>query len=47
MSMSHYIYDTAFVTTPKLGYASALAVVVMLLIAVLTFIQMKVGDKRD
>lgn len=47
MSMSHYIYNTAFVTTPKLGYASALAVVVMLLIAVLTFIQMKVGDKRD
>jgi lactose/L-arabinose transport system permease protein len=47
MSMAHYVYNTAFVTTPNLGYASALAVVIMLLIASLTMLQMKVGDKRD
>lgn len=46
-TMSHYIYDTSFVTSPKLPYAAALSVVILVMVAVLSLIQMKVGDKRD
>ncbi len=47
ITMSHYIYDTSFLHSPKLGYAAALSIVVLLLVAILAFIQMRVGDKRD
>lgn len=47
MTMSHYIYHTSFVGSPKLGYAAAMSFVILILVAALAFIQMKVGDKRD
>ncbi|RAX18910.1 sugar ABC transporter permease [Actinomyces sp. Z5] len=47
MSMSHYLYELSFLKSPNFGYASALSYVILVLVAVLAFIQMKVGDKRD
>ncbi|MDD3336276.1 MAG: sugar ABC transporter permease [Eubacteriales bacterium] len=47
LSISHYIYNLAFKYTPNFGYATALSFVVFIVIAILTLLQMKVGDKRD
>lgn len=47
MAMSHYIYNTSFVGTPKMGYAAAISFVIFILVALLSLIQLKVGDKRD
>ena len=37
----------SFVETPKFNYAAALSVFILVVVAVLSAIQMKVGDKRD
>jgi lactose/L-arabinose transport system permease protein len=47
ITMSHYIYNNAFVGKANFGYTSALAFVVFILVAVLAFINLKVGDTRD
>ena len=47
MTMSHYIYNLSFQGAPNFGYASALAFVILILVAILAFVQMKVGDSRD
>lgn len=47
LSMSHYIYDVSFKHVPNFGYAAAMSFLIMLLVAVIAFMQMKVGDKRD
>ncbi len=47
MSMSHYLYELAFLKNPNVGYASAISYVILIMVAVLAIIQMKVGDKRD
>ncbi|KQQ09838.1 carbohydrate ABC transporter permease [Rathayibacter sp. Leaf296] len=47
MSMSHYLYEVSFLKNPNFGYASALSYVILILVAVLAFAQLKVGDKRD
>ena len=47
ISMSHYIYNLCFKYVPNFGYAAALSFFILLLVAVLAFIQMRVGDKRD
>lgn len=47
MSMSHYLYEVSFLKNPNFGYASALSYVILILVAILAFAQMKVGDKRD
>lgn len=47
ITMSHYIYDLSFKGSPNFGYASALAFVILILVAILAFLQMKVGDSRD
>lgn len=41
------IYNISFVETPKFNYAAALSVFILVVVAVLSAIQMKVGDKRD
>ncbi|MCL2034366.1 MAG: sugar ABC transporter permease [Oscillospiraceae bacterium] len=46
MTMSHYIYRTSFQLSSDLGYSTAMAFVIFVLVAVLALIQMKVGDKR-
>lgn len=47
MTLTHYIYNISFVETPKFNYAAALSVFILVIVAVLSAIQMKVGDKRD
>lgn len=48
ITMSHYIYNGSFGEgVANFGYASAMSVVVFIMVAILAFINMKVGDKRD
>lgn len=47
MSMSHYLYEISFQKNPNFGYAAAISYVILILVAVLAFIQLRVGDKRD
>lgn len=46
ITMSHYIYKMSFEYSPNFGYAAAMSYVILILVAVLAFIQMKVGDRR-
>lgn len=48
ITMSHYVYNNSFGTgVANFGYASAMAFFIFILVAVLSAINMKVGDKRD
>ncbi|WP_434700532.1 carbohydrate ABC transporter permease [Trueperella pyogenes] len=47
MTMSHYLYELSFQKNPNFGYAAAISYVILILVAILAFIQLKVGDKRD
>lgn len=47
LSISHYIYNLSFQYTPNFGYATAISFVIFVVVAILSLIQMKVGDKRD
>jgi len=48
ITMSHYIYNYAFGTgVANFGYASALCFIVFIMVAILSWINMKVGDTRD
>lgn len=47
ITMSHYIYNQAFQGVPDFGYTSAMAFVILIMVAVLAFVQMKVGDKNE
>lgn len=48
ITMSHYIYNSSFGQgVANFGYASAMSFFIFILVAVLSFINMKVGDKRD
>ena len=46
MTMSHHVFNTAFVGQPTIGYASAMSFVIFILVAILAFTQLKVGDRR-
>lgn len=46
LTMSHYIYKASFEYNPQFGYAAAMSYVIFILVAILSFVQMKVGDKR-
>ena len=47
ITMSHYIYNTAFKGVPNFGYTSAMSFVILLMVAVLAYIQMRVGDDNE
>ena len=47
ITMSHYVYNTCFVNVPNFGYASAMSFIIFIMVAVLAFINLKVGDTRD
>lgn len=47
ITMSHYIYNTCFINSPNFGYAAAMSFIVFIMVAVLAFINLKVGDTRD
>lgn len=48
ITMSHYIYNNSFGEgVANFGYASAMSFLVFILVGVLAFINLKVGDSRD
>ncbi len=48
ITMSHYIYNMTFGTgVANFGYATAMSFLVFIMVAILAFINMKVGDTRD
>ena len=47
ITMSHYIYNTRFINVPNFGYAAAMSFIIFIMVAVLAFINLKVGDTRD
>jgi len=48
ITMAHYIYDNSLGEgVANFGYASALSFIVFILVAILAWINMKVGDTRD
>ena len=47
ITMSHYIYNMTFKYVPSFGYAAAMSYLILFLVAILAFLQMKVGDTRD
>ncbi len=46
ITLSHYIYNLSFKYMPNFGYAAAISYVILVIVAVLAFLQMKAGDKR-
>ena len=46
ITISQYIYNILFKYSPDFGYAAAVSYVIVVMIVVLSFIQMKVGDKQ-
>lgn len=46
ITMSHYLYKISFEYSPNFGYAAAMSYIILVLVAILAFIQMRVGDKR-
>ena len=48
ITISQYIYNLLFKYSPNFGYAAAISYVIVLIIVVLSFLQLKVGgDKND
>jgi lactose/L-arabinose transport system permease protein len=47
ITMSHYIYNMSFKYVPNFGYAAAMSYLILFLVAILAFVQMKVGDSRE
>lgn len=46
ISISHYIYNLSFAYSPQFCYAAAVSFLVLIMVAVLTFIELKAGDRR-
>lgn len=46
MTISQYIYDLSFKYNPQFGYAATVSYAILILVAILSFIQIKVGDKE-
>lgn len=47
ITMSHYIYNTAFKGVPNFGYTSAMSFIILIMVAILAFVQMKAGDRKS
>lgn len=47
ITISQYIYNILFKYSPDFGYAAAVSYVIVIMIVVLSFIQLKVGDKNE
>lgn len=45
-TLSTYIYKLTFENVPMFGYASAISYAILIMVAVLSLIQMKVGDSK-
>jgi lactose/L-arabinose transport system permease protein len=46
ITISNYIYNLSFVYNPQFGYAAAVSYIILVLVALLSFIQMKAGDRK-
>lgn len=46
ITISHYIYNLSFVNNPNFGYAATISYIIFILVAILAFLQLKVGDQR-
>ena len=46
LTISQYIYNLSFRFNPQFGYAATVSYAILILVAVLSFIQLKVGDKE-
>lgn len=47
ITISQYIYNLLFKYQPNFGYAAAVSYVIVVLIVILSFVQLKVGDKNE
>lgn len=47
ITLSVYIYRLTFQNVPQFGYASAIAYVIFIIVAILAVLQMKVGEKNE
>ncbi|MNP03923.1 Lactose transport system permease protein LacF [compost metagenome] len=46
MTISQYIYNLSFVYTPNFGYAATVSYAIVIMVAVLAFLQLKVGGEK-
>jgi lactose/L-arabinose transport system permease protein len=46
ITISQYIYNLSFLYTPQFGYAAAVSYTILIMVALLSFAQMKIGDKE-
>jgi lactose/L-arabinose transport system permease protein len=46
ITISNYIYNLSFVYNPQFGYAAAVSYIILILVALLSFIQMKAGGRQ-
>lgn len=46
-TISKYIYDLSFKFTPNFGYAATVSYAIVVLVAILSFVQFKVTNKKD
>jgi lactose/L-arabinose transport system permease protein len=46
ITISNYIYNLSFVYNPQFGYAAAASYIILIMVALLSFIQMKAGDQQ-
>lgn len=47
ISISQYVYNLFFRLSPQLGYASAVSYTILIMVAILAYIQMKIGDSKQ
>jgi len=47
MTISNYIFNLSFVYTPNFGYAATVSYAIVIMVAVLAFLQLKVGGEKD
>lgn len=45
LSISQYIYNLSFRLNPQFGYAAAVSWAILFMVAILSFVQMQIGDK--
>jgi lactose/L-arabinose transport system permease protein len=45
ITISQHIYNLSFYNSPQLGYAAAVSYTILIMVAILSFIQMKIGDR--
>lgn len=46
LSISQYIYNLSFIYTPQFGYAATVSYAIFIMVAILAFLQMKVGEEK-